>query len=419
MKAKRRTSLLMFLLLSSLPTYAQPGWTIQEVDTSLYLKSVKAVGPVVAWVCGNGGVVLRTMDGGTSWINVGGGAIGGAACEAIEAVGTDTAYVCINSGSASIYRTTNGGLEWTPVALEPEGFFNAVRMMDHLNGVALGDPVGGTWVVLRTSDGGATWDHLPDEPVQVGAEYGFVNSLAIHGTSRIWFGASEHNLYRSSDAGASWSAFYNSSDDGFGIWFNDSLHGVAACSGGAYHTSDGGITWVASDLGTTLYGVAGGGSSDFWATRGETIYHSTDHGMTWSISYTDPESFFSHLSFVTEGTMQYGWAVGGNRVAYYSGLIAGFSDQEEIGVTGFRLMQNYPNPFNPVSAIEFSIPQRTRVTLVLQNVLGEQIGILHDGELERGSHRVSVSARDLASGVYFYQLRAGQYVAAKKLVVLK
>ena len=85
----------------------------------------------------------------------------------------------------------------------------------------------------------------------------------------------------------------------------------------------------------------------------------------------------------------------------------------------FTLEQNYPNPFNPSTTIEFLLPERSDVHLVLVDILGRVLREIASGTFEAGTHQVHMDASDLASGVYFYRLQAGSFVGVKKLVVMK
>jgi len=94
--------------------------------------------------------------------------------------------------------------------------------------------------------------------------------------------------------------------------------------------------------------------------------------------------------------------------------------QIDAGVPNeFSLNQNYPNPFNPSTKIEFSIPQTSLVTLELFNALGESVGLLVSQELTTGTYNYSWSAEYLPSGVYFYQLKAGEFIQTKKMILMK
>jgi C1A family cysteine protease len=85
----------------------------------------------------------------------------------------------------------------------------------------------------------------------------------------------------------------------------------------------------------------------------------------------------------------------------------------------FTFGQNYPNPFNACTKIEFRIPQSEYVTLKIYNLLGEEVATLLSASLLSGSHSCEWDASALASGVYLCQLRAGEFVQTRKLILLR
>jgi hypothetical protein len=100
--------------------------------------------------------------------------------------------------------------------------------------------------------------------------------------------------------------------------------------------------------------------------------------------------------------------------------------QEPVGVDGmlqipkeFALRQNYPNPFNPTTTIQFDLPVRSNVRLLLINMLGQSISEVTNRSYEAGYHHVTLNASNLASGMYFYRLEAGKFTQVKKLILLK
>jgi hypothetical protein len=87
--------------------------------------------------------------------------------------------------------------------------------------------------------------------------------------------------------------------------------------------------------------------------------------------------------------------------------------------TVYSLSQNYPNPFNPTTSIRFGLPKAGDVSLVVYDILGRKVTELIHGNLTAGYHTVNFNASNLASGVYFYRIQAGDFVSVKKLMLLK
>ncbi|MCS6988479.1 MAG: T9SS type A sorting domain-containing protein, partial [Chloroherpetonaceae bacterium] len=85
----------------------------------------------------------------------------------------------------------------------------------------------------------------------------------------------------------------------------------------------------------------------------------------------------------------------------------------------YALDQNYPNPFNPVTTIQFSLEKAGRTTLEIYNALGQKVATLVDGDLNAGAHRYQWNASGLSSGIYFYRLRSGNFVATKKMLLVR
>jgi endo-1,4-beta-xylanase len=85
----------------------------------------------------------------------------------------------------------------------------------------------------------------------------------------------------------------------------------------------------------------------------------------------------------------------------------------------FILEQNYPNPFNPLTQIVYSIPYSGYISLKVYNLLGKEVAALFEGYKNAGNYKVTFNAAEFASGVYFYQLKADNFMETKKLVLLK
>ena len=312
-------------------------------------------------------------------------------------------------------------------------------MFDATNGIAMGDPVGGKWTIVRTTNGGATWARIATEPTQVGSEAGSNNGMAIVGTSNIWFPAntSPSKVYRSTNGGATWTGVNLPFTATFtaGIWFNNTLNGVVSANGGqAARTTDGGVTWALTTLPSTgaSYAVAGSGST-FFASRGSIVAISTNQGLTWTQSYAGGiGTTLEHLSMVAVGSNIAGWLVSSTGgIASFYGTLTGVGDPVSSGIPEtFVLAQNYPNPFNPTTTVRYSLPTESFVSLKVYNVLGQEVVTLKEEAQAAGTFNVVWNGRNnvgsqVASGMYLYRLEARPvdgsqpFTSLKKMILLK
>lgn len=85
----------------------------------------------------------------------------------------------------------------------------------------------------------------------------------------------------------------------------------------------------------------------------------------------------------------------------------------------FVLYQNYPNPFNPTTKISWYAPYSTQHSIKLFDILGNEVAVLFDEFREAGSYEIEFNAEGLSSGVYFYQLKAGDFIESKKMIISK
>ena len=85
----------------------------------------------------------------------------------------------------------------------------------------------------------------------------------------------------------------------------------------------------------------------------------------------------------------------------------------------YLLSQNYPNPFNPTTNINYDIPNASFVNIVVYNDLGQMVMTLVNKEQKTGKYVVSFNARKLSSGIYYYQIKANEFVQTKKMILLK
>ncbi len=115
----------------------------------------------------------------------------------------------------------------------------------------------------------------------------------------------------------------------------------------------------------------------------------------------------------------YGWAIEKWVFDGNLGTVVSVEQVAETIPTVFSLRQNYPNPFNPITTIEFEIQSSEHVILAIFDLKGQKIAALVDEQLPPGIYRSNFDAGKLASGIYFYSLRAGQSKITKKMILVK
>lgn len=108
-----------------------------------------------------------------------------------------------------------------------------------------------------------------------------------------------------------------------------------------------------------------------------------------------------------------------NRIVYGVALINSAEDDLASSPNRFVLDQNYPNPFNPSTTINFSLPEASEVTLKVFNTLGQEVSTLLNTRMNSGQHSVNWNAIGMSSGIYYYQLRAGDFFQTKQMMLLK
>ena len=340
-----------------------------------------------------------------------------------------------------ILKTTNGGDEWTAANFpDSSKLIRTIFFFDSLNGF-----VGGSYIA-HTSDGGNSWtssdidsNMVSNFPVYkfnfLNHQFGYACGGRIDVAGVVW---------RTTNFGLNWSAQGISADEVFDIFILDSLNALTLSGDpegffgiASLKTTDAGVSWNFEEL--PFFGLSF--NIDFrtynegWSASGYKFLLTTKRGEVWEEFETPDSAVVYDLQFLDART---GYAVGEN------GTILKL-DPNLVGVekeipppADFILYQNYPNPFNPKTIIKFTIPstplslgEGLGVRLVVYDVLGNEIAVLVDEYKPAGTYEVEFNAsstiRNLASGIYFYQLRIRgseinseqMYVQTKKMIYLK
>ena len=154
-------------------------------------------------------------------------------------------------------------------------------------------------------------------------------------------------------------------------------------------------------------------------------YIPPDSGEIFEVGYVVSASITD--STLTQITFLEGIAADSNLAIVSFEYIDGWIQINPVGVNDttstiprtYQLFQNYPNPFNSSTTILYDLPEKAKVTLKIYNILGQQLVTLVNEVKDPGAYRTIWNARGMASGVYFYRLRAGGFVDTKKILLLK
>ncbi|MEN3308012.1 MAG: hypothetical protein V7603_4214 [Micromonosporaceae bacterium] len=327
-----------------------PSWTLVDTGVDARLRGLAAVSHQVAWASGSAGTVLRTVDGGGTWRQVGPPGTADLQFRDIEAFdGRHAVALSIGEGDQSrVYVTDDGGQDWTETFRndDPGAFYDCMAFLDRRHGLALSDPVAGRFRILSTSDGGRSWRVLPAAgmPPALDGEFAFAASgTCLVTTGRrggfhedAWFGTgggSSSRVFHTADAGRTWTVVSTPIPSGptagiYSLAFRDSGHGIAVggdfaaptqAPDAAASTRNGGARWTLATAAPGEYrsGVAwradGGGRHAGTAIAvGPTGSDLTrDGGRTWTRFDTGS---FDAVSCAADGAC---WASGEHgRVAF-------------------------------------------------------------------------------------------------------
>ncbi|MEO5924411.1 MAG: oxidoreductase [Bryobacteraceae bacterium] len=189
------------------------SWHLKNSGTTATLRGVSVVNDKVIWISGSKGTIIRTVDGAVSVQNVSPKGVADLDFRDIEGISDSTAFA-MSSGegrSSRIYKTTDGGANWTMLqANGAEGFWDAFGMWDATHGILMGDPVDGKFTILTTSDG-TSWtpQEGPKAEKDEAAFAGGGSALVVQGTREAWFvtgGLGGGRVLHSVDSGKTWTA---------------------------------------------------------------------------------------------------------------------------------------------------------------------------------------------------------------------
>ena len=373
--------------------------------------------------------VYLTADMGNTWAPVNRGLTG----YDISAMTVAGATLFVGTPGGRLFRRETSDSNWFAASSQFANLpFNVLGVAGN---VLLANP--GFRGIHYSTDIGANWLYgQGSEADQNGTS--FLSFAA--GQGYIFAGSLNLGAFRSADNAVSWQRKNN----GLGnftvraLALDGSLL-FAGTSAGLFVSSNNGETWQSGSTmlaGSLVKGLAVSGNTIIASTGDQGICVSTDHGITWQQANQGLSGAATTL-VSCDGLLVYaGSTLGGLYRRSLSEMLSSLSGLPVLDElpAGFLLHQNYPNPFNPTTTIRYGLPDRSHVTLIVFNTLGQQVAQLVDGDMDAGYHELRFDASGLSSGVYLYRMQvrpldsaigrdsksgAGSYVDARKLVLLR
>jgi len=372
-------------------------------------------------------------------------------------------HILATSGSLT-YRSTDLGVTWVEADSVGSPWYLAYSVVAIPGGKFIAGDYGDVSISYNE---GNTWN-VASEINNDEGEPTSVFSVAVTPDSLIFAGTEAAGIFYSWDMGNSWTSYY-----GDGLWFyslSGNIKGHLFCAtgnlfdintsnravsvplyggiktvlsvspcyvyagttgNGVEISSDTGNTFIQTDSGLTESNIislaADSDGNVFAGTYSHGVCRSTDHGQSWQAinsGLTDTVLYGSYgtnngnITTTPQGYLFVSTAAG-KIFRSAKPTITSVPVKSEYLPKSISLRQNYPNPFNPTTTISFTVPRTASTTLKIFNLSGQEVATLVSKNLTPGRYSFRWDAEGQPSGIYFYQLRAGNYQEIKKLVLLK
>jgi len=290
----------------------------------------------------------------------------------------DSSYIIIGTYLYGIFRSVDGGNSWENVYThDGEPYTDIGAFTQNSSGYIFSGTDKG---ILRSIDNGKSWELINTEVIAGGAQ-----SLSCSSNDSLYAGVYGRGVYRSEDLGYTWSQINN----GFSNTNITSL--------------------ISNSTGQTYMGSWGNNAGVFQISDNLNSWIQINSGL-----------FNTNVNSLTLDDKEYMYAGTNDGFLFKTNkTTTAIKSNSPINPISFNLEQNYPNPFNPSTIIKYAIPSWQYASLKIYDVLGNEITTLVNEDKPAGSYEVEFDASSLPSGVYFYQLKAGEHTVAKKMILLK
>ena len=419
---------LILLVLCNLFVFSQGSWEKKRLQTLQNLHSVFFTDSLYGWIAGDSGIILHSINGGLTW----------------EFQQTHTPhdvqtlfFLDRNRGWASAFnytvapygtvllKTTDGGATWLSYPYPKENvFITCIQYRDPMLGWMGGRP----HAIVKTTDGGTTWTEaavdtstlafFPVLDIQFyNDKYGYASGGMFDIAGVVW---------RTTNGGDRWSAMdpsFAPADEVHRLHLFDSIHVMGAGGDpdfgygvGMINTSDGGLNWTYNELPIqgNAYDLDFRTPTEAWAPIGprRQLIFSKDTGVTWTAMIAPDSAAIYDINFPDS---LHGFAVGrdGAFLRYRLKGSDGIDEQPAGKSALITVGQNYPNPTSSSTQIpvylncESSLPGDVSVFITIFDISGREIAVIPCPHAAHGKSELSADVSGLCPGVYYYRAEIG------------
>ncbi len=413
--------ILLFIIIQISNHFAEAQWVMQNSGTSSFLRDVEFLNRNTGWAVGDGGVILKTTNGGINWLNITNPAVG-KPLFSIHLVDSNICYVV--GWFETIIKSTDGGTSWIVIRNNEWGFgssYDAVFFIDENTGWIAGTGQ----KILRTTNGG---DSITTDYLFAGNLHDMYFKDALTGIVT----GSGTDMFKTTNGGLSWNNIVMPIGfripDFYKITFVNDLTGwVAGSDRRIFKTTSFGDTWsyIDSIAVNPQMRCAEFIDKNTGFVGGEQgyLFKSTDGGENFvrENSGNFPPALIMSMCFYNDSI---GWAVGGGGKIMKTTnggqtMVYVISQKQELP-NEFSLSQNFPNPFNSKTKVNYKIGKEAFIQIKIFDLSGKEIITLINKKQNKGNYEIDFDASELSSGIYFYSLYINNTgMDKKKFVLLK
>jgi photosystem II stability/assembly factor-like uncharacterized protein len=414
-------------------------WDLQLDNGIFYVSAIDACDSQNAIAVTSPSYIYKTTNNGDEWVQLQMAGIDTLYNNLVDVSMPDPNHIwAVTFPKTTILASRDGGLSWDVQFNDSTliSGFNYIEMFDSLNGVSMGNGNSNQPAVfLTTHNGGETWTPHQQEGMPNGSYHAWKPVDFLNSQVGYFYKNLGHNfeIWKTINGCETWVQQNFDSSMVFPVlkFYNENI-GALIGSHNILRTENGGNDWTQQTL--TEYDSTSSSydwvadiefspvnPSAFWVGVEENLLYTSNAGLTFD---TVLVSTTGGILDIVISDVNNGWVLTYWGIYHTSDGGALSTDVKTSVLKEFYLSQNYPNPFNPTTMISYRLPQEAYVSLIIYDISGRVVNILHSGLKQAGLYNYQWNGLDdsgqfVPTGVYLAQMQTSNYSKTIKMVYLK